>query len=615
MSLELAIIEAIAQNDITGMKKLKAICDFLHNGQPEKNGYKMDDLPSDQKYEELSSAIQAYTIHLNLELGRDTSGNHGSYIRKDKKCESIEYNHFSRGTHKTSSQLFLMDGIKHCEKVQDIEHAILTPKYDGCSVGFNLLKIDGKYEFGTAHTRGTSQNTGGRNSQDITDKMKEIFTEKISLLNILINDVPTIDIMIKDSSKKGNDNIPVHYTLKIDEIVEIKIRSECVKKNKEIEQVHAGYAAGALSADPKLWDEKKHKIELIPFEIASITCDNETIVPTQESTIQLLTTWCLIDYEPVYTDLSEKTNMFAIFESFTDQILQPLDGIVYCASNWTYPICEEESSKRVNYAKYKWKPENKKQTEILGIEYSIGKTGTITPMFTYEPVVIDGKTYKNAKTTFKHLRDMEPILFKHLVCEIELKQNISPMVVEVYPEINKDKLVKKIPIVNKCPWCDQDLYFGAKTKGTITCSCRNDKCRMMVVKQCEAFLKSIGYKGISEKTLINMEYEKFEDLYRYRFSRELQEDGVKPKLKTAKTTQKSKINFDTIMRKINAKELVIALNIVTNTKASAYLEQFGLLPGDLFVYNIRKMESILPTIDDNVFAKDALQFLCNRYTE
>ena len=67
-SLELALIEAIAEDDIIQLRKYVNICDMLHKGIDEIEGYTEKDLPSDEKYEEATNMKMEIVAAMEQEL-------------------------------------------------------------------------------------------------------------------------------------------------------------------------------------------------------------------------------------------------------------------------------------------------------------------------------------------------------------------------------------------------------------------------------------------------------------------------------------------------------------------------------------------------------------------
>ena len=97
---------------------------------------------------------------------------------------------------------------------------------------------------------------------------------------------------------------------------------------------------------------------------------------------------------------------------------------------------------------------------------------------------------------------------------MELKQDISPQITEIYPSASK--VEEEIKIIKNCPYCCCKLTKETKQtkkERIINIFCKNDECPGVLVQKAKDFFKQIGFKGISEKTLSNSNYKDFEIFY------------------------------------------------------------------------------------------------------
>lgn len=391
-----------------------------------------------------------------------------------------------------------------------------------------------------------------------------------------------------------------------------------------------------------------------------------SIIPSQNSAVILLKRLGLIHYPVIKIKrIGPGFQMEKVFERFSSQCSEPLDGVVYCPSSWTYPLMMEETSKRVNYGKYKWKPhQNARQTKILSIEYSIGKTGRIVPTVHFDPVSFNGKKYSKSKTTITHLGEFGDI-FVGSICDVELKQDISPYITRVYPmvftpqsspassdqgcgckhvpnhggescvekngcescgdnhvpnhggehadehllersesEVNGDQSLIEckhlhersescggmIPlhIPRICPWCGSRLQFTKTGKDLI---CTNDLCQGINVERCVDFLKQIGCKGISTKTLFsvsayNGEGKTFANLIEGRLT---------------------KTSFVNIMKHITVADFVIDASVMTKKKCEDWLMNNG-ISRDILMKDFLETDRV-NMLKTNFFMTDLIESL------
>lgn len=506
----------------TNIAKVRAIlniCDRLHKGGTVK-GYKSTDIPSDEKYEELKQLYESLTepkettiqeqpltitdkdkqlvIQMNID-GR-LAQQQQRYQRKGQKHEAYigTYAKLDRSEHQP---ILIMDGIELPKAIPTITgDCILMPKFDGCTIAiaFNDETIT------VAHTRGVDSTTGDRKINYVTDKMKLLLDPVTAFTNL--RKATYLDIFVKDKALLGNNNRPNRMTIQSKYITELRIRAECVKRNKDTPDTATGFVAGGINGKLKTFQDRLDNLCLRPFEIGLIkykdplTGDITDIIPTQGSALNILAKMNLLNFDPIHADHIDSSYKFIdLLDRLQASHNEPLDGIVYCSANWTYPYITEESSKRVNYSKYKFKRNNIAQSSLLGISYSIGATGKYTPTLEYETVMINDKRYHQAKMAVKRIQDFGPI-YVGQPCDVELKADINPMVVAVYDPPNTKE---PITLIRKCLHCHKQLQYNSNKSGDVVISCVNPTCVGVIRQRIIKFLNAIKYKGISEKTLIN----------------------------------------------------------------------------------------------------------------
>lgn len=596
------IVKSIHDNDMNEMLKLKKLCDYLHKGGT-RNGYNSNDLPTDNKYEELCTKINSKRISISLNSSIKIADN-ANYVRKDNNLISNDANHFKHNKiQKTTNSILIMDGIELPEKIPTIGDCIIMPKFDGCTVGFSIQRNGTTWFLKTAHTRGSDSLTGDRKSQDITNKISELIDVNY-IMNSLLKQTQ-ISIKIKDDQYIGNIMPVKDFDLITDTIEEIRIRGECVKKNKNISESAVGYVAGGILGGDNVWNSKKSNLCIKAYEIGLIITTTTNIVPTQDSALAILKYMDFCNFEYLNQNIDENTNMINILETFQESVIEPLDGLVYCNCNWTYPQNVNENSKKVNYGKYKFKKNNIAQTEISGITYSIGATGKYTAILLYNPVRIGDKNYKQAKMALGRLEKLEGLGIG-VICDIELKKDINPMVIATYPKISNVK--EKINIINNCLYCNEKLKRSENKNGDVVLTCTNNTCigkqRMKVIN----LLNSISYKGISEKTLININYKSFKDLWTNYLT-------IKKKSKKSKTPERYE-EFTNCLNKSTITEICIGLGIESRTKIMKLLNGVNINGDLLFLKNFDLISDFLINSKyfDDILVSDFIEF-CSEYME
>ena len=659
--LDIALTEAIVNEDKNRIEKLLLISDYLHKGAPTYEGFKQSDLASDMKYEEAKKKLSSLmSLDATISLSKINSQ---SSTKSDIKLRKTK--------ERINDTLMFMDGIQIVEQIPSINDAILMPKFDGCSIAVELVAEEDnegyKYFVITkAHTRGSDNLTGTRKCQDKTEYIKEVFNDKVNEFNKIFNklqhkDKPVVyNLEHKDINLLGNVQPTLYTDIDIRELDYVLLRGEFVSNNKhniktfdedrvtykDYPTTNIGLSSGAINSDYDKFIKYKDYITYIPFEIAQLrtktvkkngTTEIKAFIPSQQASLSMLRSFKLIAFkEVIVKHIDHNFNMENVLKRYEKELMEPLDGIVYCSKHWTYPNTVEESGKRVNYGKYKYKRENKKQTKLISIEYTIGKTGKINPSFIFDNVKISDKNYKQAKTTFNRIEEFieqaqaqHSLFGKNTICELELKSDISPYITKIYPSISKN--VKEISLIKKCPYCGNVLYREEKSNGKakenriINVFCTNDKCIGINVERCSDFLKQLGYKGISSKTLYNMEYSSFKDLYDTKLdtsNENTNEVGKKDKIiyssksmKQRMTKEKNKkISFDSLIENVTSKNFLIITSLMTKKQANDYIENNDINDDEKLLYTLAnndKYKKLL--LSSNHFIKDLTKFIITEY--
>jgi len=130
---------------------------------------------------------------------------------------------------------------------------------------------------------------------------------------------------------------------------------------------------------------------------------------------------------------------------------------------------------------FKYVPEVQ-ETRILEIEFSVGRTGVITPVAIMEPVLISGSTVQRAT-----LHNFEELTKKDVrpgdTVKVQKAAEIIPEVIEVILEKRPDTANTPVEPPNHCPVCDAPV---AQTPGEVALRCTNPSgCPAQVLRRLE----------------------------------------------------------------------------------------------------------------------------------
>lgn len=588
---------AIAERDIESLQYLINVCDELHNGSKESEGFPQEELPTDEKYEEMKKIVKqnVRSTMLNI-VTEDISNMNKKYIRK-KGVMSNNVN--TLGIKKTRSEdpdsILVVDGIQVQETIEKIPEAILMKKYDGCTIACVFTRCGPLFKLDYARTRGVDKGVG-RNSSDVTAKMSLVTNDFERSLNDFLRAVDKIRFNAKNNELLGNTNETVQIEINTIDIQKFVIRGELVLREKIIDKPNCSAVAGPLNGKFETFKNVCDGFCWRPFEIINITLkDSSKVIPCQYDVLKFLID--IKQYDP--NDFIEVKNLDGSFDflglliTWQHETAIPLDGIVYCPRNFTYPTCPEESSKRVNYGKYKFKKNNIITTKINAFEYSIGYSGKFSCVAIVEPFFSGGKTYKHLRLPMRKIQDALKAgpFGVNTIIEANLSREMALTLSKTFPNISSDVIPYEFP--KKCPYCDHDLELKTGKTDT-TLKCLNNSCKGILMKRLEKFLSELGLKGISEKTIFNYFENRpfnFRDFYR---------DVINVPMKsTTRRTGKTviekgpKYNFNELMEKATNEQLLIAFQIATQSTLKGTMEKYGLSWNHKDIAALRRIDDVL----------------------
>lgn len=184
----------------------------------------------------------------------------------------------------------------------------------------------------------------------------------------------------------------------------------------------------------------------------------------------------------------------------------PIDGAVFKFNDCEYGLSLGETSHHFkNAIAFKFYDEIY-QTHLLDIEWTMGRTGVLTPVAIFEPIDIDGSTVERA--SLHNITVMEELFhgtpFKNQLIEVYKANMIIP---QVYSADNARSMpfyceLPFIDIPKECPVCG-GLTEEVGDLDTRVLKCTNPSCEGKVINKLDHFCgkKGLDMKGISKATL------------------------------------------------------------------------------------------------------------------
>lgn len=199
------------------------------------------------------------------------------------------------------------------------------------------------------------------------------------------------------------------------------------------------------------------------------------------------------------------SNLLSAIDSFENKIInkemkRPSDGLVLTYRDRAYGKSLGCTSKFPRHSKaFKWQDEEA-ETTIRDIEWSVGKSGVITPVAIFDPVDIEGSTVSRAS-----LHNVSIFLDMELGFGDTLRVFKANMIIPQVSENLTRTATCEIP--STCPCCGYETEIHEDPKsGVYTLWCMNDECEAKGNRLFKHFVSrdAMNIDGISGATLENL---------------------------------------------------------------------------------------------------------------
>lgn len=147
-------------------------------------------------------------------------------------------------------------------------------------------------------------------------------------------------------------------------------------------------------------------------------------------------------------------------------------------------------------------------TTLKNIEWTMGRTGVLTPIAIFEPLDIDGSTVKRA--SLHNVNIMTELLgecpYIDEPIEIAKMNQIIPQITAAAPKYDYLTVIKnKLSPINKitnCPYCNGEIGYVTSPDGVINAFCTNPSCEGKLINRLDHFCskKGLDIKGLSKAT-------------------------------------------------------------------------------------------------------------------
>ena len=377
-------------------------------------------------------------------------------------------------------KVFKEDGLRNFTKriskllgTEDLINFSCEPKVDGIAV--SLLYEDGKLK--RASTRGD-----GKSGEDITHNILEISC------------IPkTIEI------KKIKTRFEVRGEIFLSKFNFSEINKKARQEGQKVFVNPRNTAAGAIrQLDP-------NKSAKIPLEMFCYGIGINEGIALPESLGEIFSVLEKLGF-PINEDIRVSSGVEECLEfcselySKRDLLDYEIDGAVIKVDNLLSQSLIGQNIKAPRWAiAYKF-PAEEKITKVLGVEFQVGRTGTITPVARLEPVFVGGVTVSN--TTLHNMDEIERLglgIGDRVI--VRRAGDVIPKVVKVLKPGQKQSIT---PIIAPkfCPVCmspiEKDGAVLLRCTGGTSCSAQRKEMLKHFVSRSALDIEGMGDKLIDQ---------------------------------------------------------------------------------------------------------------------
>lgn len=354
---------------------------------------------------------------------------------------------------------------------EPMEYAV-EPKIDGVAV--ELVYDQGRLVVGS--TRGD-----GINGEDITLNLRTI---------------RSIPLALHQGEKRVPRRLEVRGEVFLSRAAFQKLNREREEEGQPVFANPRNAAAGSLKQLDSTMTARR-PLDIFCHGMGTVAGVSPT---THTEFLQALKKWGLkpISHVRICHSLKEVLAHHQEMERRRDQLAYEIDGLVIKVNSLELQRRLGEIARSPRWAiAYKFKP-RQATTRILDIQPQVGRTGTLTPVASLEPVPVGGVTVKSAS-----LHNMDEVERKDIrigdTVVVERAGDVIPYVVQVIEE-KRGGREKKFAMPERCPVCGSSVY---REEGEVAYRCAGLSCPAKL-KESLKFFGSRGamdIEGLGEKLI------------------------------------------------------------------------------------------------------------------
>ena len=431
------------------IKRIQELIEYLnfHTKKYDEGKPLISDFEWDRAYFELQDLENRYSIYFNNSPTQSIS------YEVVNSLEKVVHNHDMLSLNKTKSLIEIKDFLGNLPY-------LAMCKMDGLTCSL-------KYENGilvSAETRGDGQ-------------VGENILHNARVIPSIPKQIPYLSTLIVDG-----------------EII-------CAKEDfKAFESDYANprnFAAGSI----RLLDAKecsKRKLQFIAWEVIE-GFSNEKYLSNKFGELDSLgfTVVPYVSLKNIEKDIEE-------LKQEATNLSYPLDGIVFKFDDISYGHSLGRTEHHFKNALAFKFIDDVVETELIDIDWTMGRTGVLTPVAVFKEIQIEGSTVSRA--SLHNLNIMKKILDYPYVGQkiwVSKRNMIIPQIEKAEKNIFKNGIKQKIINIPNCPICGGDTVIRWSENDTQELFCTNPSCEGKLINKLDHFCgkKGLDIKGLSKATL------------------------------------------------------------------------------------------------------------------
>lgn len=441
------------------IKKVKEIKELVNKLNRYRDSYynQSESLISDREYDELFDKLEKLEHETGIIMSNSPTHTVGYEVKS--KLLKVTHSHSMLSLGKTKN-------IDELIKFSNNQTCVLMQKLDGLTC---LLTYENG-ELVLAETRGN-----GEVGEDITHNAK------------VFENIPL------------HIDYPGHIEFEGEAIITYddynKINAAIKDKDKKYKNPRNLASGSVRQLDSKI--AKERHIQFVLWKVP-VGIENENNFAARLEKARMLG-FSIVPYVLMNNVCSDWNGAVAYLKNKANELSYPIDGLVITYNDVVYGLSLGVTDHHPKHSlAFKFYDETY-ETILTDVEWTIGKSGQLTPTAVFEPIEIDGTDVSRASlhnvSIFKsfclHAGDTITVYKANQIIP-QLSENLS----------KGNGAGKKLEIPEKCPYCGEPVSI-IKENDSEVLKCINAQCKGKLLSELCAFVgkKAHDIKGLSEATL------------------------------------------------------------------------------------------------------------------